>query len=328
MIKTRATGMKILLAACAISGIAASPPGGGTSFAAMTPTPSGTAIVPLVAQRHVDERRPASADAEIEIYNLAGSLRIVGWDRHEVRVTGTLGKGTEELEFDGDEDDIDVRVVVPRRRGGQWDSDLYGSDLEIHVPSGSSLDVETLSASIDISGISGALSLESVSGAVDVSGGSDEIDVETTSGKIGVRTSSSTVELDLKSVSGLVVVRMAGGEISASTVSGNIEVIAEDPREAECESVSGNIRFEGDFSSRGSYQLDNFSGNVEVLVSADASARFEISSFSGGIENDFGHEPRRTERYTPEKELEFSLGSGASHVSVETFSGSVEIRKR
>ena len=53
------------------------------------------------AQTSVDQRRAAEADGTVEIENPAGTIHVVGWDRNEVAVTGTLGHQAEGLEFRG-----------------------------------------------------------------------------------------------------------------------------------------------------------------------------------------------------------------------------------
>jgi hypothetical protein len=70
------------------------------------------------------------------------------------------------------------------------------------------------------------------------------------------------------------------------------------------------------------------SGTVVLAVSPGIAADFEVSTFSGGISNAIGPEARRTNQYTPEKELSFTTGGGGARVSIETFSGGVKITTR
>ncbi len=46
--------------------------------------------LPAIAQQKLDEKRPASKDGVVEVHNVAGSVRVTGWDRDEVAVAGTL----------------------------------------------------------------------------------------------------------------------------------------------------------------------------------------------------------------------------------------------
>ena len=58
------------------------------------------------------------------------------------------------------------------------------------------------------------------------------------------------------------------------------------------------------------------------------SADFSISTFSGEITNDLGPSPKSKSRWTSEKDLTFSTGSGGADVSVQTLSGCIHLRKR
>ena len=68
---------------------------------------------PAIGQQHVDEKRPASATGTVEISNVSGLVKITGWDKAEVQVTGTLGRGTERLELSGSGNRTLVKVVLP-----------------------------------------------------------------------------------------------------------------------------------------------------------------------------------------------------------------------
>ncbi len=54
--------------------------------------------VPAIAAT-VDQSRATGPNPEISVEAILGSIRVVGWDRNEVRVTGTLGSGIEGLEM-------------------------------------------------------------------------------------------------------------------------------------------------------------------------------------------------------------------------------------
>src|SRR4029077_13336188 len=46
--------------------------------------------VPALGQSRVDERRPAAADGVVEIDSAVGAVKVIGWNREEVQVTGAL----------------------------------------------------------------------------------------------------------------------------------------------------------------------------------------------------------------------------------------------
>ena len=93
-------------------------------------------------QQQVSQSGTVDADADIEIFNLLGSVRVTGWDRNEVSVEATLGEGTERLEFRNNGGDVEIRVVVPRARRRNPNRVIGESHLEIMVPRTASLDIE------------------------------------------------------------------------------------------------------------------------------------------------------------------------------------------
>lgn len=280
-------------------------------------------------QQRVDETRHATRHADIEIYNVAGSVRVIGWDRAEVQVTGTLGQGTDGLEFDSDEDDVYIGVEISGRgrRGEEPFDQVYGSDLEIRVPEQAHVEIDSLSAAIEVIGVDGEVTITSVRGRVKVEGSPLELNVDTGSGDIIVNTGSATQEVDLISGSGSVELSAEGSEVSAETVGGNITVVGSGLRDSIFDSTAGSIHFTGDLAASHEYDFESFNGNITLVVPADVSATFEASTFAGGIENDFGYEPRLSERARSGRRLEFEVGNGDAEVSINTFSGSIEIRK-
>jgi len=274
------------------------------------------------AGESVDVTKSASATPTVEIENLAGSVKIHGWDREEIKVTGVLGDDTDGLDFSGSNDNFDIEVEIPDSYGRRH-RDL-DSDLEIWLPAGSSVSVETVSASIRVSGVNGRLELESVSGEVTVDGAPTSADVETVSGSIEL-SGSETLAI-AESVSGKIELSGVAGRVEAATVSGSIRVEASDIEQGEFEAVSGSVRFTGALSPGARLSAESHSGSVVLNLPADTSARFQVETFSGGINNGFGGgEAERTSRYAPGKRLDFTIGSGDAQVRVESFSGSVTL---
>ena len=58
-------------------------------------------VLPVAAQQRVDETRQVAADAVVTFEGVSGTVVVSGWDRAEVRVTGTLGRRIEKLEITG-----------------------------------------------------------------------------------------------------------------------------------------------------------------------------------------------------------------------------------
>src|SRR5690348_12631450 len=93
------------------------------------------ADAPPAASRNVNETRPAKAEGEARIDNLAGTVKIHGWDKNEVHVTGNLGSLVRRLDINSDGSGISIKVVLPHDVHGDECDEC--ADLSIDVPAGS-----------------------------------------------------------------------------------------------------------------------------------------------------------------------------------------------
>jgi DUF4097 and DUF4098 domain-containing protein YvlB len=281
-----------------------------------------TVLVPAwaLAQTPVDRKRPAAASGKVTIENMSGSVKVTGWDRAEVQVKGTLGEGAE-LSFAGGENQTSIEVEA--EHGNPMG---IKSDLEVLVPSGSSVSIEGFSSTIVVSGVTGSVSAETVNGSITQSGTAKGVELQSVNGAIEVTKASGRIQAE--AVNGAVTVRDASGELEASTVNGKLLVTGGSFDRVALESVSGGVRFEAGLSAKAALSVESVSGSVELFFPAGFGAEFSVSTFSGAITNELGPAAEKSSRWTPEKELSFTTGSGGARVSVETLSGAVSIRKR
>ena len=275
---------------------------------------------PLFAQERVDQKRAAAKDGRVEIENPAGSITVIGWDKPEVAVTGTLGHGAEGLSLSGSGRTTRVEVETSANPFGT------SSDLEIHVPSGSQVEIESFAAEIKVADVKGGVHANTVKGNITVTGAAAEAELETVSGTLEVSGSLSRVRA--QSVNGRVGVHGANGDVEGSTVNGELVVDGGSCQSCRLETVNGNLRFEGSLSARANLQVQTVSGTVELRLPADVSAEFSVETWSGEVENEFGPAAQKASRLTPAKELRFSAGAGGAKVAVETMSGTVRLKKR
>jgi DUF4097 and DUF4098 domain-containing protein YvlB len=256
----------------------------------------------------------------VEIESPSGSIRVIGWDRAEVAVSGTLGAGAEGLDFTSDKRRTHIEVEIERSPHAAH------ADLEVHVPAGSDVNIESYGASITVTGVRGAVSAETVNGGIEVTDAARDVTAESVNGGVSVVSNGGRVHAE--SVNGPVTVRSAGGEIDASTVNGPLTVTGGTFERGRLESVNGRILFEAGLAPRGRLEVETVSGRVELALPAATAADFTVSTFSGDIDNELGPPARPTSRSATEKELTFSTGGGGTTVTVETLSGAVVLRRR
>jgi DUF4097 and DUF4098 domain-containing protein YvlB len=278
------------------------------------------AALPAVAQQRVDETKPAAKDGTVEVHNVAGSVRVTGWDQDQVAVSGTLGRGTERLEFTSGDRRTVVRVVLPHSA-----HHVDGSDLEIRVPRGSTLEVSTVSADVSVDKVGGEMDLEAVSGQITVAGEPKRFSARSVSGDVEITAANAPGRA--KSVSGGVKLNGVTGDVEAGSVSGDITVKGGDVSRVDLETTSGDIRLDAGLAKDARVNAKTVSGTVELTLPAATAADFDVTTFSGNITNDFGPAAKRTSEYGPGKELSFATGAGG-RITAKSFSGNVHLRKK
>jgi DUF4097 and DUF4098 domain-containing protein YvlB len=281
-----------------------------------------TVLVPawLAAQTPVDQKRPAAPDAKVSIENLAGSTKVTGWERPEVQVKGTVCPECE-LDLGGTDKEINIEIESDHV------NPMAGkSDIEVFVPAGASVSIEGFQATITVAGVTGSVSAETVNGSITQTGAAKGVELESVNGAIEVTKATGRVRAE--AVNGTVTVRDASGELEASTVNGKVLVTGGSFDRARLESVAGGVRFEAGLSARATLSAESVSGTVDLFLPAGLGAEFSVSTFSGDIVNELGPAAEKTSQWTPGKELSFTSGSGGVRITVETLSGSVNIRKK
>jgi DUF4097 and DUF4098 domain-containing protein YvlB len=274
------------------------------------------------ATREVDQTVGADRDGVVSIENIAGAIRVEGWDKAEVRITGTLSDEVEELKVKDSGRRTAIKVVYPRK----LKSINEGANLVIMVPRGSGLEIETVSADITVDKVVGAVEAASISGEISVMGGPARLEAETISGDLEIAVDTRAIEL--KSISGEIELRAKKAEVEAQTVSGDMDLAADTFMSLEIETVSGDVEVAGAFDREGRFEIDLHSGDLVLSLDGRVDADFSVETFSGGIDNAFGAKARDTGGPAPGKSLEFTAGEGGARVRIDTFSGDVTIRKR
>ncbi len=276
---------------------------------------------PAWADADVDETVKAGDKGVVLVENIAGHVEIVGWDRDEVRVKGVLSGDAEKVVVDGGKK-VRIKVKYPRRSKNL----TGGADLVINVPNGSSVGIECISAGIEISGVTGSIDAESISGTVVVSGRCEEVEAESISGNIKI--DCDDAQIAAGSISGNIKASGSRSDVDVGSVSGNIELDFDLLLGLDLESVSGKAVVAADLDPNGNFDFEMHSGSLNLTLPADVGASFRVESFSGGIDNGFGQKSRRTSKYAPGRELEFSTGDGDARVRIDMFSGDVIIHKK
>jgi len=274
------------------------------------------------ADTAINESLDAAEDGEVVVSNVAGSVEISGWSRNQVEITGSLGDGVEELIFERDDDEILIKVKLPRRNSRSGSSELI-----IKVPEKSALKVNTVSADIDVQDVHGEQNLQVVSGNISTEFHAAELKAEAVSGDLSVSSDNQDSNARLTTVSGNIDVENLAGELKTETVSGDISIIDSSFSRISAETVNGDLTLRAKFQPGGRMDLETVNGSVDVDFDGDVSAEINIETFNGSIRNCFGPDSVRTSKYAPGRELDFTEGSGNGRVRITTLNGSVRLCK-
>jgi len=268
----------------------------------------------------IKEHAAADPAGKVEVSNTAGSVVVTAWPRSEVEVTGTLGTGTERLEFSSVDKLTRVKVILPRQS-----SRVESTDLVIKVPVGSSLAVNTVSADVRAQGVRGSQRLQSVSGDIQTEAAAEDVECKSVSGNVTVTGTGQPGLLTVTTVSGDATVSRVAGEVNGNTVSGNFTIAAGDTSRSRLRSTSGDLGLRGRVTPDARIDFESISGDVRLDFEGPVGAEFDVSSFNGEIRNCFGPKAVRTSEYAPGSELRFREGSGTARVRIKTLNGNISV---
>ena len=271
----------------------------------------------------INERAAADLAGSVEVSNVAGTVRVTGWDRDEVEVTGELGKGAERLEFAVADKVTRIKVIMA---GKSYDGE--DTDLQIHVPAASRLSVNTVSADIEVQGLLGAQRLQSVSADIRTAAAGEDVECKSVSGDIAVNGSFKKGLLTITTVSGDATALRVAGEVNANTVSGDITLGLGETNRSRVRSTSGDLTLAALLAADGKLDAESISGDVRLELVGAVNAEFDISSFNGEIRNCFGPKAVSTSEYAPGKELRFREGQGSAQVRIKTMNGDINVCRK
>jgi hypothetical protein len=260
----------------------------------------------------IDTILPLEREGTVDLSIISGRIRVVGWDRQDVKISATIDRGY--IRMDAGMSRVRLSVEGDRGRAGE-------AIFELSVPRGARVLTNSVSGDIFVSGTRGEVNAEAVSGDVEVSDVVRRLSVQTVSGS--QRISNVVGDLRAGAVSGRVEVSNVEGDIEAESVSGRITLLDVKSKFVKAGSVSGRVAFAGPIDPAGRYEFESHSGSIRLAVPENTGAMLRVETFSGHVESDFPVtlQPNRG----GQNRFEFQIGNGRARISAESFSGSINI---
>ena len=167
--------------------------------------------------------------------------------------------------------------------------------------------------------------MDTVRGDVIVKGGSGIVTAKSVEGEVQI--ANARGKISASSVNEKVTIKDSSGDISAETVNGSITMTGIDSKIVDASTVNGTIVYEGKLVDGGHYTLGTHNGDLLLGITEPANATFTIRTFQGSVSTEFtlagynAADARRGRRVTA------TLGNGSADVNLETFGGSIRLRK-
>lgn len=269
----------------------------------------------------IDEIADAHPQGDVEISNVSGEIQVRGWDREQVKVTGTLGEGSKRLVFDTDGRRTLVKVEIPHKSRHVGSSDLF-----VSVPAGSRVTVAGVSSDIDVRGVRGALRIQSVSGEIEAEVFDEDVEAKTVSGDFEIRGHGEPALLTLTTVSGDGRVDNIRGELVVQSVTGSLDIQSSDLERARLRTTNGDIDLRTGLADGARFDMEAINGDLRLDILGEVNAEFDIETFNGSINNSFGPDAVRTSKYAPGRELRFTHGDGDARIRIKTLNGGITLR--
>ena len=281
------------------------------------------AVPTLAAQRSVDIRRAVTPTASVRITGAFAELRIRGWTKDSVVITGTIP--------------VDARFgggfMSPTAAGSpgakfylETSSGIPAGKLELRVPVSARVWAKSGSATIDVEGVTGGLDLNIIGGSVHVAGNPHELTVESMDGAVSVDGSPSWVRL--KTATGDIVFNGGSEDAGLTTVSGTIRVPAGRFDRARIQSVTGAVDFAGDVARGGSLDIDTHGGAIDLRLPRTIAADFDIATVAGTVENALTKRAALPGREGRGQEIGFTAGGGGARIYVRSFKANIRLLAR
>jgi len=252
------------------------------SLAAATPAPDDKQDE---KSEKLERTMPVHPTATITACVMSGSIEVRGWDKNEVRVRSSdadvldfrridkVKEKDKEKQLQSPATRVDVMVMDKSDKTGAKGDCQAIADVELEVPRGATVQVQTRDGDIHIIGVAGAYA-GSQNGDIAIEGVTKLVEAGTVGGSIELRDSAGRINLS-----------SAGGTVDATnikgtsaddlfevgTVSGDIQLEDVSNTKLVAKTVQGSVIMSGPLARSGQYGFTTTYGDVILAMPANAS---------------------------------------------------------
>jgi hypothetical protein len=274
----------------------------------------GTLLLAM-AITSTDQTVQVSKGTKLDVNNFAGDVIIKVWDRDAVRVEVTH---SDRESVDIKQGDQTVTIRSRSARGGPPRS----LDYAISVPSWMPVSVSGNYADVTMEGVGGDVSVETTRGDINVRGGSGFVSLKSVQGEVTLEKAKGRIEV--RAVNEGIRLADISGDLSAESTNGSIILDRIDSANVDLYTVNGNISYDGPIKEKGLYRLTTHNGLIAMAIPERVNATLVARTYNGSFRSSFpiGGDPgERRKRFT------VSLGNGSARVELESFGGTIALRR-
>ena len=297
------------------------------ALAAALATPAAAQTPPPPSSRSkTDQTVAVQKNMRLSVNTFAGSIAVRTWEKDAVRVEAEHST----------RDRINIRPMeaVLRVTTSSERGPSRTVDLMLTVPRWLPISLNGTYVDIDLEGMQGEVTAETVGGDVRLKGGAGAVTLKSVEGIIEV--DGSKGRMTLNTVNEGVFVRDAAGEILAETVNGDLTLERIDSSSVDVATVNGDVVYDGSVRDGGSYRFATHNGDVELRVPDQINASVVVRTYRGDFDSHFDVKVPETasadtddrRRARRNRRFNFTLGSGAARVDLESFGGDISLLKK
>jgi DUF4097 and DUF4098 domain-containing protein YvlB len=272
---------------------------------------AAAAIVPT------DQTVNVAKGTKLDVNNFAGDVIIRVWDRDAVHVEATHSD-RESVDIKQGEQTLTVRSRSTR--GGPPRS----LDYKITIPKWMAASVNGNYADVDMDGVGADVTVDTTRGDIKVIGGSGFVSLKSVQGTITLEKAKGRVEV--RAVNEGIQLTDIAADVSAESTNGSIILDRVDSSNVDLYTVNGNISYDGPIKDKGLYRLTTHNGMIAMPIAERANLTLTARTYNGGIRSTF-QLPNADSAERRTKRLTLTLGNGSAHVELESFGGTISLRR-
>src|SRR4051812_13335986 len=270
----------------------------------------------MLALVPTDQTVNVAKGTKLDVNNFAGDVLVKVWDRDAVRVEATHS----------DRESIDIKpgeqVLTIRSRSTRG-GPPRSLDYSLTIPKWMAISVSGTYADVTIDGVGGDVAVETTRGDIKVTGGSGFVSLKSVQGEISLDKAKGRVEV--RAVNEGIRLADISGDLSAESTNGSIILDRIDSGNVDLYTVNGNISYDGPIKEKGLYRLTTHNGLIAMAIPERVGAVLTVRTYNGGFRSTF---PIKTEdAANPKKRFTVTLGNGSAHVELESFGGTIALRR-